>query len=109
QGRHGHLGRTQGREGDLMAERISTRLPGEVLVFVDLSGGELDETCRGALSEASRLAGRLGCGWAAIGFAGTGRELIGEMAPYGVPRIILIESAPEVTASLEAQGKLLAL
>lgn len=91
-----------------MAERISTRLPGEVLVFVDLSGGELDETCRGALSEASRLAGRLGCGWSAIGFAGAGRELIEEMAPYGVAKIILIESSPEVSDSLEAQGRLLA-
>jgi electron transfer flavoprotein alpha subunit len=92
-----------------MAETISTRIPGEVLVFVDLSGGELDEACRGALSEASRLAGTLGCGWSAIGFAGAERELIEEMAPYGVRKVTLIEAAPEVADSLEAQGKLLAM
>ncbi|WP_027716007.1 electron transfer flavoprotein subunit alpha/FixB family protein [Desulfuromonas sp. TF] len=91
-----------------MTERISTLLPGEVLVFVDLSCGEIDETARGVLSEASRLAGRLGCGWSAISFAGAGSETIEEMAPYGVQKVTLIESAPGVADSLEAQGRLLA-
>jgi len=92
-----------------MAQRISTRLPGEILVFVDLSGGELDEGARGSLSEASRLAGTLGRGWSAIGFAGAEAELVEGMAPYGVSKITLIESTPEIAESLEAQGRLLAM
>jgi len=93
-----------------MAETISpeTRTPEEILVFVDFSGEELDDAGKGVLSEASRLAKTLGCGWAAIGFAGAASEAVEAMAPYGARKVILIESAPEVSDCLEAQGKLLA-
>ncbi|HEY6009540.1 MAG TPA: electron transfer flavoprotein subunit alpha/FixB family protein, partial [Geobacteraceae bacterium] len=37
-----------------------------ILVFVDLPDGSLDETGKGILSYASRLAGILGCGWEAV-------------------------------------------
>lgn len=79
----------------------------EVLVFVDLTSG-LDDIGKGLLSEASRLAKRLGGRWSAIGFAGDEPAQLEDFAPYGTPELILIEAAGEVADALELQGRLLA-
>jgi len=85
-----------------------TGAPPEVLVFVDLAGGELDEAGKGILSEASRLARTLGGTWSAVAFAGAEAEAQAAVAPYGTVELTLIEAAPEVADCLEAQGRLLA-
>jgi electron transfer flavoprotein alpha subunit len=82
--------------------------PAEILVFVGLPGGELDDAGKGIVSEASRLAKTLDCGWSAIVFAGSDTEGIKGLSPYGVPSVTLIEADPAVADSLEAQGRLLA-
>ena len=80
----------------------------EVLAFVDLAGGGLDDAGKGLLSEASRLAGRLGGRWSAIAFAGAEAPLLAEFAPYGTPELTLIAATAEVADALELQGRLLA-
>lgn len=85
-----------------------TKAPPEVLVFVDLATGELDDAGKGSLSEASRLAKTLGGNWSAIGFAPAQACELSDFAPYGTPALTLIDTPPEVADSLEAQGKLLA-
>ncbi len=82
--------------------------PAEVLVFVDLAAGELDDAGKGILSEASRLAKTLGGSWSAIAFAGAEPGALQELAPYGTPGLTLIEGAPDTADSVEAQGQLLA-
>jgi electron transfer flavoprotein alpha subunit len=81
----------------------------EVLVFVDLASGSLDDTGKGILSEASRLAGKLGGSWSAIAFAGPEPTPLEEFAPYGTPELTLMKAPPAVADSLELQGRLLAL
>jgi len=94
-----------------MSARTATTpgAPPEVLVFVDLAGGELDDAGKGILSEASRLARTLGGNWSAVAFAGAAAEASEAVAPYGTPALTLIEAGPEIADSLEAQGRLLAL
>ena len=82
--------------------------PPAVLVFVELAAGGLDDAGKGILSEASRLAKTLGGSWSALAFAGALPESLEDFARYGTPEITLIEAAPEVAGSLEAQGRLLA-
>lgn len=86
-----------------------TTSPPEVLVFVDLAAGELDDAGKGSLSEASRLARTLGGSWSAIAFAPADAGSLGEFAPYGTPALTLIEAPLEAADCLETQGKLLAL
>lgn len=81
----------------------------EVLAFVDLADGTLDDAGKGILSEASRLAGKLGGRWSAIAFASSEPAPLEELAPYGTEELTLIEAAPEVADALELQGRLLAL
>lgn len=78
-----------------------------LLVFIDLSV-ELDEDAKGIVSEASRLAGILGCEWSGIAFAGPGDETLKELAPYGVDEIYLLDVPEAVLDSKELQAKLLA-
>ncbi len=93
-----------------MSETISpeTRSSEEILVFVDLSAGELDDAGKGILSEATRLAKTLGCHWSAISFAGAEPEALEAMAPYGTGKVTLVECASDVTDCLEVQGRMLA-
>lgn len=82
--------------------------PVEILVFIDLPDGELDDYGKGILSEASRLAKTLAAEWAVLSFAAANDETIAALAPYGVEKLIRIEG-PAVTAdSLEVQGRLIA-
>jgi electron transfer flavoprotein alpha subunit len=83
--------------------------PSEILVFVDLPDGELDEAGKGILSEASRLANTLGCSWAALCFDAATDQAIEGFSPYGTTRVTLIEAPDGICDSLEAQGKLIAL
>ena len=85
-----------------------TETPPEVLVFVDLATGELDDAGKGSLSEASRLAKTLGGNWSAIAFAPAEPAALSDFAPYGTPALTLVEAAPEVADCLETQGRLLA-
>jgi len=80
----------------------------EILVFVDLPDGELDDYGKGILSEASRLAKTLTADWSVLCFAGTSEDALTVMAPYGVDKITLIEGPEGLADSLEAQAKLLA-
>lgn len=80
----------------------------EILVFVDLPDGELDDAGKGILSEASRLAKVLDCNWAVLSFATTNNEAIDGFAPYGTDQVTLIEGPEGVADSIEVQGKLIA-
>lgn len=82
--------------------------PAEVLVFVDLPDGELNDAGKGILSEASRLAKALGCQWTALSFADAASEAIEDFAPYGTQRLVLIEGSEACADSLEIQAQLIA-
>lgn len=83
--------------------------PVEILVFVDLPDGELDDYGKGILSEASRLAKKLTANWSVLSFAGASDETIAAMAPYGVDKLTLIEGPAQQADSLDVQGKLIAM
>lgn len=83
--------------------------PTEILVFVDLPDGELDDAGKGILSEASRLAETLDCNWSVISFATATDDAIEGFSPYGVDQVTLIEGPDGVNDSIEIQGKLIAL
>ena len=60
---------------------------GKILVFVDLPGGELDETGRGLLSYGARLAGTLDSSWGAAVAVAPGGEQLAAFGAYGTPAI----------------------
>jgi electron transfer flavoprotein alpha subunit len=64
---------------------------GKILVFVDLPGGELDETGRGLLSYAGRLAGTLNSSWGVTTAVPPDSEQLKCFGAYGTPTIISIE------------------
>jgi electron transfer flavoprotein alpha subunit len=69
-------------------------MDGGVLVFADLSSGELDDAGKGILAEGRRLAATLGCPWGAACFAGAPGEPFDAFQPYGVPQVWEIRSDP---------------
>lgn len=79
----------------------------QVLVFVDLPNGEMDDYGRGILSEASRLAKTLGVAWTVLSFADVAEDIVQAMAPYGVEEVLLIEGPETLEDSIEVQGQLL--
>ena len=83
--------------------------PVEILVFVDLPEGELDDYGKGILTETSRLAKTLMAQWSVLCFAGVTDECIAALAAYGVDRLILIDGPKDAADSLELQGRLIAL
>jgi electron transfer flavoprotein alpha subunit len=85
-----------------------TGKPVEILVFVDLPEGELDDYGKGILSEASRLAKTLAAQWSVLCFAGAADECYAAMSAYGVENLTLIDG-PDAVDSLELQGKLIAM
>ncbi len=90
------------------SQQQSASLTGEVLVFVDLPEGELDDYGKGILSEASRLAKKLAADWSVLCFAGAPEETLSAMAAYGVDKVTLIEGPDNIADSLEGQASLLA-
>lgn len=85
-----------------------TGKPVEILVFVDLPEGELDDYGKGMLSEASRLAKTLLANWSVLSFSGVSDEVIAALSLYGVEKLIQIEGPADVADSLEVQGALIA-
>jgi electron transfer flavoprotein alpha subunit len=64
---------------------------GKILVFVDLPGGELDETGRGILAYGSRLAGFLDLPWGAVTPLVPTDDVLAGCSAYGVPAITGVE------------------
>jgi len=60
---------------------------GKILVFVDLPGGELDETGRGLLSYGARLAGILDSPWGVVVAARPDGGHLNAFGAYGTPAI----------------------
>ena len=60
---------------------------GKILVFVDLPGGELDETGRGLLSYGARLSGILDAPWGAAVAARPDSGQLAAFGAYGTPTI----------------------
>ncbi len=81
----------------------------EILVFVELPDGELDDYAKGMFSEASRLAKTLGVEWSVLSFVGAKEDAITALAPYGVEKLTLIDGSEHCTDSLEIQGQMIAL
>lgn len=81
---------------------------GPLLAFVDLSTGELDEAGKGLLSAAGRLAGILGCDWAAICFTAPDPAAYEQLAPYGTAEIVVVAAEAGQQDSIEVLGGLLA-
>jgi len=79
-----------------------------IIVFVDLSSGELDDYGKGILSETGRLAKVLDCRWSVAGFGVASTDVIEQMAPYGVEKLILMDGPETLADSIEVQGQLLA-
>ncbi|MEI6205779.1 MAG: electron transfer flavoprotein subunit alpha/FixB family protein [Desulfuromonadales bacterium] len=63
---------------------------GKILVFVDLPGGELDETGRGLLSYGARLAGLLDASWGVAVAVTPDSDQLTTFAAYGAPTITRI-------------------
>ncbi|MCF6179691.1 MAG: electron transfer flavoprotein subunit alpha/FixB family protein [Geopsychrobacter sp.] len=83
--------------------------PPEILVFVDLPEGELDDYGKGILSEASRLAKTLSAEWSVLCLADASDEVMTTLAAYGARKLILLEGPEDLADSLEVQGRLIAL
>ncbi|HEX9080034.1 MAG TPA: electron transfer flavoprotein subunit alpha/FixB family protein [Desulfuromonadaceae bacterium] len=60
---------------------------GKILAFVDLPGGALDETARGLLSHASRLARFSDTPWGAATLTAPDGELLDGFASFGTPSV----------------------
>ena len=81
---------------------------GKILVFVDLPDGELDETGRGLLSYAARLAGTLGASWSAAVAVMPDRVQLDAFGAYGTPEIACIEGGAALLDTPSLLGKYLA-
>jgi len=64
---------------------------GNILVFVDLPDGCLDETGRGLLSYGARLSGVLGSPWEVVVAAPPGEEARAGFALFGTPVVTVLE------------------
>lgn len=62
----------------------------KILVFIDLPGGELDETGRGLLSYGARLAGTLGMTWGAAVAVVPDSAQLAAFGAYGTPAVTCI-------------------
>jgi len=81
---------------------------GKILVFVDLPGGELDETGRGLLSYGARLAGTLGTSWGAAVAAALDSGQLAAFGSYGTPAITRITGGDTLLDTPALLGKQLA-
>jgi electron transfer flavoprotein alpha subunit len=80
----------------------------KILAFVDLPGGELDETGRGLLSWASRLAETTGSKWTTVTAALPEGETLAAFGAYGTPAITAVEGAGPLLDTPARLGKVLA-
>jgi electron transfer flavoprotein alpha subunit len=81
---------------------------GKILVFVDLPGGELDETGRGLLSYVARLAGILDASWGVAVAVAPDSGQLAAIGSYGTPAISCIESGETLLDTPVLLGKNLA-
>lgn len=81
---------------------------GNILAFVDLPGGELDETGRGLLSYASRLAGTLESAWEAVVAVRPDDCQPAEFGVYGTPSIICLADGENMLDRPALLGKFIA-
>jgi electron transfer flavoprotein alpha subunit len=63
---------------------------GKILAFVDLPDGGTDETGRGLLSYASRLARFTGRSWGVLALATPTAEALADFAAYGTPEVTVL-------------------
>jgi electron transfer flavoprotein alpha subunit len=80
----------------------------KILVFVDLPGGELDETGKGLLSYAARLAGTLNTSWGAVVAVIPDRDQLAAFGAFGTPAITCIEGGAALLDRPALLGKNLA-
>lgn len=81
---------------------------GKILAFVDLPGGELDETGRGLLSYASRLAGTLASSWGVAVAALPESGQLDAFGAYGTPAITCLAEGEALLDRPALLGKYLA-
>ncbi len=81
---------------------------GKILVFVDLPGGELDETGRGLLSYGARLAGTLDAPWGAVTPTVPTGEHLAAFGAYGTPVITCLTGGDLLLDTPALLGKKLA-
>lgn len=81
---------------------------GKVITFVDLTGGELDETGRGLLSYGARLAGTLDAPWGAVVAAAPTSEQLAAFGVYGTPAITRLVEGETLLDRPALLGKYLA-
>ena len=81
---------------------------GKILVFVDLPGGELDETGRGLLSYGARLAGTLDASWGVAVAAVPDSEQLAAFGAYGTPTITCMAAGETLLDTPALLGKSLA-
>jgi electron transfer flavoprotein alpha subunit len=79
-----------------------------LLVFVDLSAGELDEVGKGILAEGQRLAAMLNTRCAAVCFAGAPDAAFAGFAPYGVAEVLELRGPAELLDLPLSQAEALA-
>jgi electron transfer flavoprotein alpha subunit len=83
-------------------------ITGKILVFVDLPGGELDETGRGLLSYGARLAGTLDTTWGVAVAAQPDNAQLSAFGAYGTPAITCIADGEKLLDTPALLGKCLA-
>jgi len=81
---------------------------GKILAIVDLPQGEVDETGRGLLSYAARLAGFTGRFWGAVTLAAVEAAALAEFAAYGAPEITVVCGGEALLDTPALLGKSLA-
>ncbi len=81
---------------------------GKILVFVDLPGGELDETGRGLLSYGGRLTGILDTPWETVTTVTPEGEHLAGFATYGAPAATAIAGGDLLLDTPGLLGKVLA-
>ena len=81
---------------------------GKILVFVDLPGGELDETGRGLLSYGARLAGTLDASWGVAVAVTPDSAQLAAFGAYGTPYITCVEAAETLLDTPALLGRCLA-
>ncbi|HYS43273.1 MAG TPA: electron transfer flavoprotein subunit alpha/FixB family protein [Geobacteraceae bacterium] len=81
---------------------------GKILVFVDLPGGELDETGRGLLSYGARLAGILDSSWGVAVAVTPDSAQLATFGSYGTPAITCISGGDQLLDTPALLGKHLA-
>lgn len=83
-------------------------VPGVVLTVLELPGGELEETGKGLLSEASRLAKKLDVSWSALCFSEFAPEVPEQCGAYGLTRLLVLPSSAAVADAPDLQAALIA-